>query len=121
MSGRIDTAILCDGTWQKRGHQSLFDVQAVISVGTCKVLDYEIQSKHCRSWALGQDGICLSGWMDAHQPHCQINYHASSNSIESAGAKEMWSQSVDKHDLRYTIFVADEDRSTQKNIKDIFG
>ena len=36
MSGPIDTAVSCDGTWQKRarGHDSLFGVQAAISVTT---------------------------------------------------------------------------------------
>ena len=125
MNGPIDTAVSCDGTWQKRGHLSLFGVQAVISVGTRKVLDYEIQSKHCHACqSRGQWDKTTSAyreWMDAHRPHCQINYHASSNSMESAGAKAMWSRSVEKHNLRYTIFVGDGDSSTHKNIKDIYG
>ena len=125
MNGPIDTAVSCDGTWQKRGHQSLFGIQAVISVGTRKVLDYEIQSKHCHACQFrGQWDKMTSAyrqWMDAHRPHCQINCHASSNSMESAGAKEMWSRSVEKHNLRYTVFVGDGDSSTHKNIKDIYG
>jgi hypothetical protein len=41
----VDVAVSCDGTWQRRGHQSLYGVQAAISADTKKVLDYEIQSK----------------------------------------------------------------------------
>ena len=59
--------------------------------------------------------------MECHKSECQINYHASSKSMESAGAKAMWSRSVDKHNLRYTIFVGDGDSSTHKAIKNIYG
>ena len=63
MNGLIDTAVSCDGTWQKRGHQSLFGVQTVISVGTRKVLRNPEQALSCLpiSWAVGQYDICLWG------------------------------------------------------------
>ena len=48
----FDVTVSCDGTWQKRGHQSLYGVQAAISAVTGRVIDYEIEShfgKNCQS------------------------------------------------------------------------
>ena len=35
----IDVKVTCDGTWQKRGHQSLYGLVVVASWDTGKVLD----------------------------------------------------------------------------------
>ena len=43
----VNVAVSTDGTWQKRGHQSPFVIQAAISAVTGKILDIEIQSRFC--------------------------------------------------------------------------
>ena len=41
----VDTTVSCDGTWQKRGFQSLNGVFVAISTETDKVLDVEAMSR----------------------------------------------------------------------------
>ena len=42
-----DITVTCDGTWVRRGFQSLYGVVVVASWDTGKVLDVEVLSKHC--------------------------------------------------------------------------
>ena len=44
--------VSCDGTWQKRGFQSLNGVFAVLSVDNGKVLDVEAISRTCKACSL---------------------------------------------------------------------
>lgn len=45
-----------------------------------------------------------------------INYYASSNSMEAYGAREIWCRSLAKHNSRYTIYIGDGDSSSHKGI-----
>ena len=44
-----DIPVSFDGTWEKRGHTSLFGVLFVLSVDTGEVLDYYVLSKYCKA------------------------------------------------------------------------
>lgn len=44
----VDVKVTCDGTWQRRGHQSLFGVVVVASWDTGQVLDTEVLSRWYR-------------------------------------------------------------------------
>ena len=46
------TTVSFDGSWQKRGHTSLYGLATVIDVLTGLVLDYEILSKYCHVCAI---------------------------------------------------------------------
>ncbi|GFU86694.1 uncharacterized protein TNCV_2881141 [Trichonephila clavipes] len=46
-NGVIDITVLYDGTWQKRGHSSLYGIGIVIDILTGLIIDYEILSKYC--------------------------------------------------------------------------
>ena len=48
----IDTAISCDGSWQRRGYSSLNGVVTAISMQTVKILDCEPMSRICKSYNL---------------------------------------------------------------------
>ena len=50
-------------------------------------------------------------WKAAHDPVCQINHKGSSESMEAAGAEEIFLRSIEKRRLRYTLFVGDGDSS----------
>ena len=116
----VDVAVSTDGTWQKRGHQSLFGIQAAISAVTGKVLDFEIQSRFCKecqshgSWDRSTERFRL--WKEAHAPTCSLNYRGSSNSMEQHGAVLMWGRSLELHKLRYTTFIGDGDSSSFKSV-----
>ena len=43
----VDIAVMCDGTWSKRGFTAAYGVVVVISWERWQVLDYEILSKRC--------------------------------------------------------------------------
>jgi hypothetical protein len=55
-------------------------------------------------------------WKEAHEPKCNINFKGTSNSMEAFGAKNMWCRSLEKHNLRYTIYIGDGDSSSYKGI-----
>ena len=42
-----EVAVSCDGTWARRGFQSLYGMVSAISVQTGKVVDIEMKSKVC--------------------------------------------------------------------------
>ncbi|GFX27243.1 uncharacterized protein TNCV_1564231 [Trichonephila clavipes] len=46
-NGVIDITVSYDGTWQKRGHSSLYGIGIVIDILTGLIIDYEILSKYC--------------------------------------------------------------------------
>ena len=118
--GHTDVAVSCDGTWQKRGHQSLYGVQAIISAATSKVLDYDIQSKHCQScqWHANWDRSTkdYKDLIEKHEPICDINYAGSANRMEAHGADVLWGRSLEGRNLRYTVFIGDGDSSSYRSV-----
>lgn len=118
--GTLDIAVSCDGTWQKRGQESLFGIEAVIAADSGKVLDYEIQSKSCQNcqahshW--DRDTAKYREWKEAHKAICNINFAGSSGSMEAVGSVVLWNRSLEVHDFRYTIFIGDGDSSSYKKV-----
>jgi hypothetical protein len=114
----IDISVSRDGMWQKRGHQSLYGIQAAISADTEKVLDCEVRNKYCHECYTHQtwdrQTTKYKDWKNAHEPDCKINYTKSSNSMEAHGAKIMWCRSLDKHNLRYATYIGDGDSASDK-------
>ena len=137
----MDIAASCDGSWQRRGHQSLYGFESCIAADTGKVIDYAIQSKFCSScqshntWDPTSE--LYKRWKADHAPNCTINftgtveciyndstvsftliyyYLGSSGSMESFGAVTMWKRSIALHSLRYTTFIGDGDSSSFKSV-----
>ena len=48
----VDIGVSCDGTWQKRGFQSLNGVFAALSIDNGKVLDVEAMNRTCKACVL---------------------------------------------------------------------
>ena len=48
----FDTAVPCDGSWQKRGYSLLNGVVTVISMDNGKILDIEPMTRTCKSCLL---------------------------------------------------------------------
>ena len=108
----IDTAVSCDGSWQKRGYSSLNGVVTVISMDNSKILDIEPMTRTCKSCLLHEklktsDPKRFEEWKMTHV--CKINHIGTANNMEPEGAKRIWERSIRKNILRYTEFYGDGD------------
>ena len=116
----LDIAVSCDGTWARRGFQSLYGMVSAIHVNTGKVVDYEMKSKVCFKCRAKKELDPTSQeyieWMEAHGPKCSANFNKSSKAMESQGAVDMWGRSERKHKLRYVDFVGDGDCSSHRDV-----
>ena len=114
----LDITVTCDGTWARRGFQSLYDIVVIASLKTGKFLDVEDLSKHCQACAThhGMDTASdeYLDWWKANQASCDVNYCGSSSATELIGAFAIWKRSVSKNKLRYTQMISDGDSKTFK-------
>lgn len=93
-----DISAAFDGTWQKRGHQSLNGVISATCIETGKVIDVSILTKHC---------LCPN--KENHSDTCTANYQGSSGGMEVAGIKEIFAHSIEKYNVRYINYLGDGD------------
>lgn len=115
----INIAVSFDGTWQRRGHTSLYGVACVIDVQTGFVLDYEVLSKYCQACKVNQDlGVNTpeyNFWLEGHKCSCEANYSGSSPAMEMTAALTLWQRS-EQHGFRYSTMVSDGDSKTYKHL-----
>lgn len=116
----LDITVSYDGTWQKRGHTSLYGIGTVIDTITGLVVDYEILSKYCHECVvtahdLHQNSAEFAFWYEGHKPNCQKNFDGSSCSMEMCAALAIWNRSV-KHNMRYTTVLSDGDAKTYQQL-----
>ena len=119
----LSLTVSFDGSWQKRGHTSMYGVAAAIDVLTGLVVDYIVLSKFCHSCTrkkaeLGDDSVEYGVWYQDHKEDCAINYTGSSNAMEAEAARRIWSRSEDKG-LRYTGFLSDGDSKAYSAVKEL--
>lgn len=100
-----ELAISLDGTWQKRGHNSLNGVMSAISIENGKVLDIECLSKYCHACTFKS----CSG-------DCSANYEGSSGGMESAGAKAIFGRSMELHNAKYKYYLGDGDSKAYSTV-----
>ena len=95
----MDCLVSIDGTWQKRGHQSLLGAVYVIEYQTGKVLDYKIFCKFCHDCNLhknwDKDIADFLAWKESHESKCESNYDGSSGSMEPVGLVQLFKRSLD--------------------------
>ena len=106
----IDSDICIDGSWQERGYSSLSGVVTGISREKKKVLDVQIFSKFCHAcsrWENRKGTPEYDTWKLTHV--CSRNHVGSSGSMEAAGAVKMFSQSLEKYNLRFGHYIGDGD------------
>lgn len=76
-----------------------------------------ILTKKCRGCQIGEwkKGTPeYSAWLANH--HCDINHHKSSGAMESAGAVEIFSRSIEKYKLVYYEYLGNGDTSSFKDV-----
>lgn len=99
----LKTAILCDGTWQRRGFSSLHGCVTAISMETGKILDVEPLSKVCHSCKKfeGKDDLETERLKAEHASKCKTNFCGSAPAMEPEGTKRIFKRSVSSHKLQY--------------------
>ena len=107
--------ISIDGTWQKRGHNSLNGVVTGICSDLC--IDKHVMSKYCRlcqQWDPKKGTQSYNKWKETHT--CKKNHAKSSGKMESSGALAIFTSSVEKHNLIYENYIGDGDTSSFRDI-----
>ena len=101
-------SVSVDGSWQKRyGFNSLLGMVFLISIDTGCVLDYVVKSVFCHECKKNPNAT--ESWKTQHKNKCMINHEGSSGAMEKEGAITMFTRSIDKHNMRYTVYVGDGD------------
>ena len=118
-----DTAISCDGTWQKRGFTSLNGAVVVMSIETGKVLDIEVMSRYCQSCVSNEhlketDTEKFEEFQASHE--CGINHKGSAPAMEMKGTIKIFERSVKKNKMRYMNFYGDGDTKSFTAIENIY-
>lgn len=111
-----DTAVTCDGTWQKRGHSSLHGVVTVLSSETGKVLDYEPLSRYCHACSNKKDMSAEE--KEAHREVCASNYDGSAPAMEPVGMVRIFHRSEKERNLRYVTYIGDGDSKSFHTVKE---
>ena len=110
-------------TWSKRGHTAKNGVCVVMSWVTGEVLDTELLSKvcvQCSRYKRAQEGADYEEWYRKHKPDCTCTHTDSSPAMEIAGARKIFSRSVERYGIRYTTVISDGDSkmvSTPNSVK----
>ncbi|GFV42294.1 uncharacterized protein TNCV_3165251 [Trichonephila clavipes] len=123
-NGVIDITVSYDGTWQKRGHSSLYGIGIVIDILTGLIIDYEILSKYCPECTtakrdLGENSAEYSIWYKSHQEECSENYVGSSNAMEVKVAEILWKRSIKNCGMRYVSILSDGDAKTYQHLSSL--
>ena len=119
--GLVKCGESCDGTWQRRGFSSLNGCVTAISMDNEKVLDVELLSKFCKKCREHENDADTpenAAWRADHEPKCQANYTGSAPNMEPEGALQIFSRSINKHQLLYTEYYGDGDSKSFNLMKD---
>ena len=112
-----NTAVSCDGTWQRHGYASLNGVVFAISIDTGKCLAYETLVKNCKScetWASRKGALEYDNFFKKHD--CPINHEGSAGAMEPSGILRIFEKSVENLQLRFTTYVGDGDSKAYSNV-----
>ena len=108
-----------DETWQRRGHCSKIGVVFGISIRTGEVIDYIVKSLFPHTCSKKDKSTSdYVQWYEKHNATCQIKHSGSSDSMEKAGATEIFLRSIDSRGLTYCTFVGDGDTGKYGTVRD---
>ncbi|XP_044588451.1 uncharacterized protein LOC123267711 isoform X2 [Cotesia glomerata] len=113
-----------DGTWKKRGFNSLFGVTTLVGKYSKKVIDTVVKSSFCQRcnyWKnKKKDDISpYEDWYNEHEDSCAINHQGSAGKMEVDAVVQMFSRSEEKHGVKYVKYIGDGDSKTFKRILNI--
>lgn len=113
-----------DGTWKKRGFNSLFGVTTLIGKYRKKVVDTVVKSSFCQAcnlWKGKKNSVIqdYTDWYKEHEDSYTINHRRSAGKTEVDSVVEMFSRSIEKHGVKYIKYIGDGDSKTFKGILDM--
>ncbi|CAF4142249.1 unnamed protein product [Rotaria magnacalcarata] len=103
----LNLTVSLDGTWKKRGHQSMYGIVFLIEAELGYCLDFETLSKRCELCEVKQRILTASQfkkWYEMHQTTCSKTWDGSAGGMEKEG-------------LRYTNMISDGDSSAYEAVK----
>lgn len=110
-----------DGTWRKRGFQSLFGVSSLIGYYSNKILDLNVKSAFCKAcefWEKKTDTTEYEAWKENHMQDCLCNHEGSAGKMEVDAICEMFQRSDSLYSVKYINYIGDGDCKTFKGIVD---
>lgn len=113
-----------DGTWKKRGFNSLFGVTTLVGKYSKKVVDTVVKSSFCQGCNLWKqkkkiDIQAYEDWYEDHEESCTINHKGSAGKMEVDAIVEMFERSETKNNVKYVRYIGDGDSKTFKGILDV--
>ena len=108
-----------DGSWKKRGFNSLYGVSSLIGYYTNRVVDIIVKSSYCKAcsvWETRKETGEYQDWLKTHNPTCVANREGSAGKMEVDGIQEMFERSEDFHDVQYINYIGDGNTRTYKAI-----
>ncbi|GBL72366.1 hypothetical protein AVEN_115302-1 [Araneus ventricosus] len=123
----IYSTVSYDGTWQKRGHTSLYGIGIVVDILTVLVIDYEILSKYCPEGTtekgILENTVLNSAYGTKPTSQNAENYFRSSNAMEAKAAEILWKRSVENCGMRYMSVLSDGEPKTYQHLLelDVYG
>ena len=103
-----DCTVSLDGSWQKRGHDSLNGFVTAINRMNDKLIDYHVMSKKCKIsqiWNKKKVSPEYDVWKTEHK--CSMNHIGSASSMMSAGAIKIFQRSINSLKLRFNNYIGD--------------
>ena len=110
-----------DGSWRKRGFQSLHGVASLIGNFTGKIIDINVKSSYCAGCKLWESEIGTEKyveWLENHETECQKNHEGAAGKMEVDAVIEMFSRSEETYEVKYKYYIGDGDTKTFKEILD---
>ncbi|XP_074097828.1 uncharacterized protein LOC141526663 [Cotesia typhae] len=113
-----------DGTWKKRGFNSLFGVTTLVAKNCKKVVDTVVKSSFCQGCNVWKnkkysDIAAYNDWYESHKELCTINHKGSAGKMEVDAIVEMFCRSNENHGVKYAKYIGDGDTKTFKGILDM--
>lgn len=112
-----------DGTWQKRGFNSLFGVASLIGYYSGKIIDVYVKSAYCKMCEVWSKKLNAAEneneyelWYEEHKEACCSNHEGSSGKMEVDAIVEMFKRSEEKYDVKYRNYIEDEDSKTYTGV-----
>ena len=124
----LSCSVSVDGSWQRRGYSSLNGIVTALSLPDDvetpgKVLDVAVPTKNCKQCRIYEElphnPVQYLTWKITHV--CKTNHQGSAGSMETEGAKLIFSRSIAKHKLVYENHLGDGDGKGHSYVAGCYG
>ena len=106
----VDTVVSSDGSWQKRGYDSLNGIVTIIQNDVGKCIDFRVHSKKCNActnWQKHKGTLEYDKFVAEHE--CPINHQGflQLDQWNTNGVVDCFKSSVKNRKLRYVQLIGD--------------